>query len=72
MAKHFGMIFNPNSMSLYAERYGKIKDNEWIFDINHIGNKFYIHPNSLHLLDLEEGDGRNGIAFMWPEIEREE
>lgn len=106
MAKHHGIKIEPIS------DIPSIKDFMWRGTGNFIGiweeDKYYIHPDSLHLLEPREGDlwagmgedahycvwymdsaetaarfkintelrarmvpyQRNGIVFMWPEVEK--
>ncbi len=92
---------------MFEERFyleSTIGNEEYFEDMIHL-EKFYIHPNSLHLLEPQVGDviyfktkkgdlilhetitglepnskllieqgakiiQRNGIAFMWPEVEQ--
>ncbi len=77
MAKHFGMRFKTIQNSLYAERYDEIAEYKWRFDLNHIGNKFYIHPDSLHLLepqlmDMVQGFQNDDIRLLFPKEKLEE
>lgn len=68
MLRHHGMGFNVSSG--VAENIKHIRIWDEITDYYRPGNKFYIHPDSLHLLEPQVGDlvsvnnGQDaGIAF---------
>ncbi len=72
MAKYFGMRYE----------YRVDSDNPSCDSEFQVGDKYFIHPDSLHLLKFREGDEadhlggggeymkilrRDGVQFMWPE-----
>lgn len=72
MAKHFGMKFEDSELRAAIRRVKKdMPPTDWRDPGNYISNQgwlrdgyyFYIHPDSLHLLEPRKGDAIKGLFW---------